>query len=112
MNAHNAPLPTVTHTQQRAQDPWATLVQIWRNEYPPEAPRVESFSLAVKLAVTPVLIARRLSPSSLLRKQSPDVIDGMVIAWTALSFSLAGSLSDRTGSLVPLCCPFPMRGSG
>jgi len=86
----------LSHGKQRSQSPWATLASIWRNRYPPERPQVESFSLAVKLAVTPVLVIRRLSPSTLLRSRSPNVVDAMVIAWTLSTVLLLTFLHRRS----------------
>jgi hypothetical protein len=84
-NEHSDYSDPVAHADQRAQNPWLVLKQIWMGQYPPESPKPESLTLVVKLVVTPVLLVRRLSPSTFLRKKSPNVIDAMVLAWTLLT---------------------------
>jgi hypothetical protein len=90
----------VTHDSQREQSPWKTLVLIWRDQYPPEAPSPKSFTPVVKLVVTPVLIARRLSPNTLLRNRGASAIDVMVMAWAALT-TLVLLLPALRGSVLP-----------
>lgn len=101
----------VTHMTQRAQSPWRVLVQIWQDRYPPEQPRPESITLVLKIAVTPVLLARGISLSRLLLmplpqewRWRPSVIDLSVLAWTALTCTVLASSSLRDvgeGALVP-----------